>query len=166
MKKLIWTTILLCVSVVGPCGCLNYSEALSDNPEEYLGIIGTVYVTKTSFNVYRHPKDRYSKEFFKGAEAYYSLYPSTESGHVNNRYSRLLGEIPKGARLRVVSIVQGVESKKVAFVVKIEVSANEIMQGEEAVIRAYTTRPDLYSQSSTGNGLWEMSDRWFHKENE
>jgi len=144
MKKLALTVILLCAFLVGLCGCLTRSEALRDNPEEYIGVVGAVYVTKTGFEIYRHPEDKYSREYLGGRAAYYSLYPSTENGHVNNRYSRLLGELPKGASLRVVSIVQGVDSKKVAYIVKIEESADEIMQGEEAVIRAYTERPALY----------------------
>jgi len=164
MKKLTLTATLLCVSLLGAGGCLNRSEELRDYPEEYREVIGVTYVTKTNFNVYRHPEDRYSEEFFKGAEGYYSLYPSTESGHVNNRYSRLLGEVPKGARLKVVSIVQGVDSVKVAFVVKIEHSPDEIMQGEEAVIRGYTKRPSLYVQEEESDGLWRLSSRWFYKE--
>jgi len=164
MKKLTLTAILLCASLAGLCGCLNRSEALRDNPAEYRKVLGAVYVTKTSFNVYRHPEDKYSKEYLGGRAAYYSLYPSTESGHVNNRYSRLLGEISKGANLRVVSIVQGVDSKKVAYVVKIEESVGEIMQGEEAIIRAYTERPALYVQDAGGDGLWDLSPRWFFKQ--
>jgi len=166
MKKQPLLSILLGLVLLGLSGCFHSSEALRDNPTEYRGIIGAVYITKTGFEIYRHLEDKYSKEFLGGRDAYYSLYPSTERGHVNNRYSRLLGEIPKGARLKVVSVVQGVESRKVAFVVKVEHSPDEIMQGEEAVIRAYTEHPSLYVQESEGSGLWELNSRWFYKENE
>jgi len=159
MKKLTWTTVLLCVSLVGLSGCLNRSEELRDNPDEYLEVIGTAYVTKTDFEIYSHPENLNKLS----GPRYYSLYPSTESGHVNNRYSRLLGEVPKGARLKVVSVVQGVDSQKVAFVVKIEVSPDEIMEGEEAVIRAYTKTPSLYVQEEEA-GLWGLSSCWFYKE--
>jgi len=164
MKRMILTIALCWVCTLGLSGCFLPTEALRDDPEEYRKAIGSVYITKTGFRVYRHPEDKYSREFLKKAEAYYSLYPSTENGHVNNRYSRLLGELPKGASLRVVSIVQGVDSKKIAYVVKIEESADEIMKGEEAIIRAYTERPALYVQDAGGDGLWDLSSRWFYRQ--
>ncbi|WP_156469152.1 hypothetical protein [Cephaloticoccus primus] len=160
MKTLTFAAFLL--ASLGLVGCFYMGEALRDNPEEYRHVLGTAYVLKTPFSIYKHQDDKKRGNFISGEGFYYSLYPSTEGGHVNNRYSRLLGRLSKGDRLRVTSIKQGVESKKVAYIVKIEESRDEILQGAEAVIRAYTEDPALYVQDE--NGYWDLSSRWLHKE--
>jgi len=152
MKTLTFAAFLL--ASLGLVGCFS-DEALRDNPEEYRHVLGTTYVLKTPFNIYKHQDDKRKGRLITGEGFYYSLYPSTEGGHVDNRYSRLLGRLSKGDRLRV-------ESKKVAYIVKIEESRDEILQGAEVVIRAYTEDPALYVQDE--NGYWDLSSRWLHKE--